>query len=50
MLTIHTLTPFHHQYPRPQAVNTAKKEQTREKPLAFHEILAKKMKEKAASR
>ena len=50
MLTIHTTTPFHHQYPRPQTVNTTKKDQTGEKPATFHEILAQKMNEKTTSR
>lgn len=50
MLTIHTMTPFHHQQPRPQAVHNNKKEQNAEKPASFQEILAKKMNEKTAAR
>lgn len=50
MLTVHTITPFHHQYPRPQAVNTMKREQIGEKSVTFHEILKQKMKEKTTKR
>lgn len=46
MLTIPTMAPFHHQYPRPQTVNTTKKNQTQDKPVTFHEILTQKMNEK----
>lgn len=46
MLTIHTMAPFHHQYQRPQAVNTPKKVQTADKPATFHEILTQKINEK----
>lgn len=46
MLTIHTMTPFHHQYHRPQPANTMKKDQVSEKPATFQEILTQKMNEK----
>ena len=50
MVTIHTMTPFHHHYPRPQAVQTSKKEQPSDKPVTFHEILTQKLNEKTAAR
>ncbi|SMF90645.1 hypothetical protein SAMN05661091_5160 [Paenibacillus uliginis N3/975] len=50
MLTVHTMVPFHHQYPRPQTVNTIKREQTGKKRITFHEILKQKMKEKTTKR
>ncbi|WP_170308099.1 hypothetical protein [Paenibacillus dakarensis] len=46
MLTIHTMTPFHHQYPKPQTVNTTKKDNSADKPASFHDILVQKMNEK----
>ncbi|WP_199794868.1 hypothetical protein [Paenibacillus faecalis] len=46
MLTVHTVTPYHYQYPRPQPLNTMRKEPAEKKTVTFHEVLKEKMNEK----
>ncbi|NMO98082.1 hypothetical protein [Paenibacillus lemnae] len=50
MLTIHSMTPFFHQQPRPQPITHSRKEETAEKPVSFQDILAQKMKDKSATK
>ncbi|CAM3408005.1 MULTISPECIES: hypothetical protein [Paenibacillus] len=44
MIKIHTMTPFHHQYQRPQPM-VAPKATTNAKTATFQEILNQKMRE-----
>ncbi|MEC0254704.1 hypothetical protein [Paenibacillus lautus] len=46
MIKIHTMASFHYQYQRPQPVAVPKREESKDKPLTFHEILNQKIEEK----
>jgi hypothetical protein len=46
MIKIHTMASLHYQYQRPQPVSAPKREEAKDKPLTFQEILNQKIKEK----
>ncbi|MEF2967124.1 hypothetical protein V3851_14900 [Paenibacillus sp. M1] len=43
-LSVHSAVPFYDQYPKPLAVNSAKRQDNKDTPLSFQEILREKIK------